>query len=291
MDDLIEELMNMYMKSVTDSIRTCSGVMASALAALPLAGVLSVSASPPALEVETLMCQPGRPLFTGLPALERRGGWQPISDGFNARITAGQWKRVGEGAFETADLPEDRHIPHLAIAGKVRNVVMAVEFQFLGAPDETDEAHCFRLSFDNREAYRGHTLSCWAVWRAEERSHRLELEHVAFRPDKTLLRRMHFWRESIALVPGEWYSMVVEIFEDEAVCTVGPFRSYAKFPELAVEKSILGITLGKSPHRLRNVRLWEAAQKQNWAAERSKAGWVRTPAAASGDDRTSSTSR
>jgi hypothetical protein len=180
--------------------------------------------------------------------------FQPIRDGWKVRAWHADFKHTGEGL---ESIWETGHNPVLAYQCSLQNVIVEVDFMFMKEQIPDSNAYC-RVNLSNLDLFpRTYLVSTWVNANAKNRATGLLLENEVWPPGvKTTidLKKAEF-------VPGKWYTITLEVYGDFARLSCNGHTISGWHKQFGTEKSVLSIGVGKSPHQLRHLRVYEAIKK------------------------------
>jgi hypothetical protein len=95
-------------------------------------------------------------------------------------------------------------------------------------------------------------------------------------PDKAVI----FGRVARPLKAGEWHSAVIEIVGDTMLGSLdGQNATFGSNALIGTEKANVGFTVSGEGATFRNLRMWEASEKSDWAATKAKLPVAKLPVA------------
>jgi hypothetical protein len=180
-------------------------------------------------------------------------------DGWQQKITFGEWTPLKGGGVRAVNVPEHGHGPVLTYLGPVGDVIIECEFRL---PTEEGPDRHFRIFLDHPD-YRGHTIAAWANLSTVFQPLGLTLLHNPKKADKEVLEEVRFGPEAADLAPGKWHTMRLELVGDRARVTVGDTVVEGEYAGLDTTKNKIGLNPGKAGGELRNFRVWEAVAKKD----------------------------
>ncbi len=177
-----------------------------------------------------------------------------IGNGWQRRISFGEWKLKADGSVTAANVPEDGHGPVLTYIAPVRNLVIECEFR---VPAEPVKDRHFRIFLDHQD-YRGHTIQSTANLSSVFRPVGLTLQHISKSSDdsKKTIQDIEFGPVEITLRPDTWYKMRLDVVGDKAWTSVNGVTLFGRNKVLDVEKSKIGLNPGKAGGSIRNFKVW-----------------------------------
>ncbi|MEK6237572.1 MAG: hypothetical protein N2C14_22935, partial [Planctomycetales bacterium] len=90
------------------------------------------------------------------------------------------------------------------------------------------------------------------------------------KPDKTIIDDTLFDLQPLTFKEAEWQTAILEIVDDQAIFHMAGNLAYARSEKINVPKTQFSLTLGKTIHAVKRVRVWEASLKSDWP--KNKAG-------------------
>lgn len=226
-------------------------------------------AEPP---VPTLLATRGK-LILDDDGSQDRGGKTvaTFAAGAKLRAGAGAWQRAEpkSSVWQSTWKPGMGHTPVAAYQGfEADNLVIEVTFRY-GVMTEDWHSHCFRIAADNRPTVTGHIISAWANPNNDFIETGFLLQHIRKQPDKTIIEDLLFDRQPLRIVPEVWYTATLEIVGDEALFRMGDHLAYAKAEQIRIPKNLLSLTLGKTWHEIKRVRIWHAKPHPDWPTKKA----------------------
>lgn len=176
--------------------------------------------------------------------------FQPLQDGWKVRAWHPGFRHVAEGL---ESVWKTGHNPVLAYKCSLHDVIIEIDFRYLPEQIPDSNAYC-RVNLSNLDLLpRSYLISTWVNSTAKNRSLGLVLENEVWPPGaiKTLAS------ENYKYEPGKWYTVKLEVAGDFARFTCNGKSISGRHEQFGVEKRILSIGVGKSPHQLRNLRVYE----------------------------------
>ena len=164
-----------------------------------------------------------------------------------------------------------------------RDLIVEVTFRY-GKMAEPWHDQCFRIALDDRPALTGHILSAWANRNNDFIDAGFLLQHIRKTRKKEILKNLHLDRQPIQVEPEKWYTAVVEVVGDEALFRMGDHVAYARSAEIRAAKNLVSLTLGKTWHEVKRVRIWKAAPNPDW--KKNKRRILKTRVEFTTEDRT-----
>lgn len=174
-----------------------------------------------------------------------------------AKVWRSQWK------------PGMGHTPVISYSQfKEKDLIVEVTFRF-GLATESWHTQSFRVALDDRPLITGHVLSAWANPNNDFIQTGFLLQHIKKTPEKKVLKNLLLDQQSIQIVPGKWYTAIVEVVGDEALFRMGSHVAYAKSLEIAVPKNLMSLTVGTTWHEVKRVRIWKAVPNPEWSQRKA----------------------
>ena len=204
-------------------------------------------AQPLAIKGELILSDPFQGSLEKKTLVELKDGWQ-------RRVSFGDWAVKEDGSVTAVNIPEDGHGPVLTLIAPVKDIVIECEFQIPSSPQK--DRH-FRIFLDHLD-YAGHTIQSTANLSSTFRPVGLTLQHISKERNaqKTLIKDIEFGPKEIELKPNTWYTMRLDVVGDKAWTRVNGVTLYGRNPVLDVEKSKIGLNPGMAGGTIRNVRAW-----------------------------------
>ena len=242
------------------------------IAALTVLASTTITLADKAEPIVSMLATPKRLLFDDDGSIVR-GGKKAVklNEENTVRAWAGKWAK-SDSAWRSTWAHGMGHTPVVAYETKpVRNLIVEVTFRY-GAMFESWHNQCFRITLDNRSLYTGHILSAWANPNNDFIETGMLLQHIQKKPDKTIVSDLLLDRQSLKVETGKWNTAILEIVGEEALFRMGTHVAYAKLKKLNVDKTKVALTLGKTWHEVKRVRVWEAEARTNpvWAKQKAK---------------------
>ena len=221
--------------------------------ALTLSGVffmicvsMTVAAEPPkiATETETLMCERGKLL---------------LSDDFDKplgtawRAAKGKWEIV-DGATQGAELKADMHGAVVRTNLPIRNAVIQYSFKLDGAKTTS-------FSINDAKGHNSRVIITSDGFTARKDDH----DHKG--PDAAAVLQA----VKTPITKGEWHTLVIEINGAEFLARLdGEHVAYGSHDAINVDKTNVGLTVSGESVSFKNLRIWEATPKTDWATTKAK---------------------
>jgi hypothetical protein len=213
--------------------------------------LLSVEAQPLAVKGELILSNP----FAG--SLEKKK-LVDIGNGWQRRVSFGDWTVLADGSVKAKNVPEDGHGPVLTYIAPIRDLVIECEFKIPVAPQANRH---FRIFLDHLD-YAGHTIQSTANVSSVFRPVGLTLQHISRTKDaeKRLLEDIEFGPAGLELNPDTWYKMRLDVVGDRAWTLVNGVSLYGRNQVIDVEKSKIGLNPGIVGGSIRNFKVWTVAE-------------------------------
>jgi hypothetical protein len=228
----------------------------------------AIQAAPP---YPTALAKRG-PLILDDDGSQTRGGRTiaTFESGAKLRANAGSWQRAADsGAWRSSWKPGMGHTPVAAYHGfDAKDLIVEVTFRY-GNSSEPWHDQCFRIAADNRPTVTGHIVSAWANPNNDFIETGFLLQHIRKQPDKTIIEDLLLDRQSLSIQPEIWYTATLEIVGDEALFRMGNHVAYAKAAQFRMPKNLLSVTLGKTWHEIKRVRIWQAQPHPDWGTDKA----------------------
>lgn len=193
---------------------------------------------------ETLMCERGKLLLSD--DLN-----QPLGKQWKA--AKGKWEVVG-GAMQGSELKADMHGAVMRTNVPVKNAVIQYSFKLQGAKSTS-------LSINDAKGHNSRVLITPAGFSARKDDH----DHEG--PDKAVLLQA----VKTPIAADEWHTLVVEIQGPEFVARLdGKEVALGSHEAINVDKTNFGLTVAGESVSFKNLRIWEATPKADWAATKAK---------------------
>jgi hypothetical protein len=181
--------------------------------------------------------------------------FQPLKEGWKVRAWHPGFRQYGEGL---ESVWKTGHNPVLAYKCSLHDVIIEVDFRYI--PDQIPDSNAYcRINLSNLDLLpRSYLVSTWVNSTAKNRSLGLVLENEVWPPGAiTTVASANNKFE-----PGKWYTVKLEVAGDFARLTCNGNSISGRHEQFGVEKRILSVGVGKSPHQLRNLRVYEAILKK-----------------------------
>lgn len=218
------------------------------LFSLCLASFLSTaSAAEPAKtgqEAETLMCERGKLL---------------LSDDFDKplgkpwRVAKGKWEVAG-GAVQGSELKADMHGAVIRANLPLHNGVVEYSFLLEGAKATT-------FSINDAKGHNSRVIINSAGFTARKDDH----DHAG--PDEAAVLQA----VKTPIGDGQWHTLVIEFNGPEFLARLdGKQVAYGSHAAIDVAKTNVGLTVGGQSVSFKNLRIWEATPKADWATTKAR---------------------
>ncbi|PQO40137.1 family 16 glycoside hydrolase [Blastopirellula marina] len=206
-------------------------------------GLAAETESPDAAP-ETLMCEPGKLLFSDTFAAGPAKAW---------RVPKGKWVAV-DGATQGTELKEDMHGAVVRTNVPARNMVIAYSFKLDGAKATT-------LSVNDAKGHNSRVIINANGFSVRKDDH----DHAG--PDKAELLQA----VKTKIAPGVWHTLTVEINGPEFLARLdGKQIGYGSHAAIDVDKTNLGLTVTGESVAFKNFRVWDATPKSDWSSTKAK---------------------
>jgi len=235
-----------------------------------LAILILLSYSLTAQETKTYMANKGKLLFDDQGEAKRGKGTKlaKINDQWSVRANMGIWEKK-DGFYQSSWKPGIGHTPVMAFLSKFKNVVIEVTFRYKEMKEDW-HTQCFRIALDNRKLYTGHILSAWANPNNDFIERGFLLQHISKNKDKSIIADILLDKQAIKYQVGKWHTAILEVVDDKALFHMNGNLAYAESKKLNIEKSHFSLTLGKTLHDVKRVRVWDASLKADWAEKKKE---------------------
>jgi hypothetical protein len=254
-----------------------------------IALVAAVHAEPASSDpVPTVLAKRGELLVDDDGSLDRGKGAAKFPNGTQVRAGAGAWARSPEtqNAWRSTWSSEMGHTPVMSYQGfREDHLIAEVTFRY-GEMNEPWHTQCFRVAFDQRPDVTGHVVSAWANPNNDFIETGFLLQHIRKTTKKVVIEDLLLDRQPLSIQPGKWYTAVLEVVGDQALFRMGDHVAYARAAPIQTPKNLVSLTLGKTWHEVRRVRIWraEARPLRSWEEQKSKILSSRQPFAAKPHD-------
>jgi hypothetical protein len=194
---------------------------------------------------KTFLGEPGKPIyaetFAGAAVPE---GW---------RAAKGKWE-PGDGALKGTEIKADMHGAAIRKPVKFKDVVIAFDVKL-------DGARIASFSINDAKEHVARMLFSATGFTVQKDDH----DHDG--PDEAAV----FGKVAKPLKAGEWHTAVIEIVGDTMLGSLdGQNATFGSDALIATDKANIGLTVGGESASFRNLRIWEASPKADWAATKAK---------------------
>jgi hypothetical protein len=162
----------------------------------------------------------------------------------------GQWEIV-DGALQGAERAADMHGAVRRHPIDFRDAVIQYDFRLLGA----------RQSSLSLNSAAGH------VARVLLRPNGFTVQRDAQKGGE---KARVLETRSVALEPGRWYTLTLELLGDEMVAQVDGRVAFGADPLVAGPKTNFGFTVSGQAAQFRNLRVWAAGPNPTWAGTKKR---------------------
>ena len=90
------------------------------------------------------------------------------------------------------------------------------------------------------------------------------LQHIRKTKEKVILQDLLLDHQTLKVKPEVWYTAVLEVVQNEALFRMGNHLAYAKANPIREPKNLVSLTMGKTWHEVRRVRIWKAKPNPEW---------------------------
>lgn len=183
---------------------------------------------------------------------------QTIHDGWRVRSAHADWAHTDEGL---RSVWTTGHMPVLVYEGNYNDAVIEVDFRFHQEPGKTAGA---RISACNMEKMpRTYAASIWANSTKKGDPPGLVLETEEWKPNGiTVVTNKPADFES-----DKWYTLRLELIGNKALGSCNGMSVYGTHEKFGLQpKTSVWLTVGTSPHELRNLHVYEALPNPKWKA-------------------------
>jgi hypothetical protein len=214
------------------------------------------------------MAVKGKLLLDDNCTTERGKKMVKLNKPWSVRAGAGKWQK-NDGYYQSSWTKDLGHTPVMAFVANYKNVIIEVSFRYNKMTLDW-HTQCFRIALDNASLYKGHVLSAWANPNNDFIEEGFILQHISKKPDKTIINDIIFDKQALVFKQGQWHTAIIELVDDEALFQMDGNIAYAKSDKINVDKKLFSLTLGKTRHDIKHVRVWNASLKKNWSANKEK---------------------
>lgn len=178
------------------------------------------------------------------------------------KIGKGKWE-ISDGVLKGTELKEEKHGAVMRHAVKFENAV--VQFSF-----KLDSVRSISLTINDATGHVGRVAITPRGFSVRKDKHDKKS------PDQAALLD----EKKIALKPGEWHTMVVEMQGKEMSATLdGKMTAFGAHDSFTVEKANVGLAVGGDSVSFKNLRVWQATPNKDWAATKTQLLEARTKSA------------
>ncbi|SFJ57319.1 family 16 glycoside hydrolase [Planctomicrobium piriforme] len=204
---------------------------------------ISVLAAEPSADLDTVMCERGKVILSDDFAKPLGKAWQP---------SKGKWDVV-DGMLVGAESADDMHGAVLRTPVKERNFIMQYSFKLDGAKSTT-------LSINDPKGHNSRVVISKGGFSVRKD------DSDGSGPDKPVTLQ----DVKSPIKPGEWHTIVVEFNGPEMLARLdGKEIAYGSDKAIGVEKNNIGLTVTGESVAFKDVRIWEAKPKADWAKNKA----------------------
>jgi hypothetical protein len=180
--------------------------------------------------------------------------FQPVSEGWKVRAWHADFIHNGSGI---ESVWKTGHNPVIAYQCSLQNVIIEVDFRFMEKQIPDSNAYC-RINLCNLDLFpRSYLVSTWVNVNAGNRPKGMLIENEVWPPGvKTTVGS-----KDAKFLPGKWYTMSLTVFGNFAKLSCDGNSVSGWHRQFGALKSVLSVGVGKSPHQLRRLRVYEAILK------------------------------
>lgn len=236
-------------------------------------------AGDPIPPIPTLLAKRGELILHDDGSKDRGRKQSPtFENGAKIRAGAGKWQRSPEDEkVWRSTWPQKGHTPVMSYTGfKETDLVAEVTFRY-GPMTKPWHDQCFRIAFDRRPDITGHIASAWANLNNDFIESGFLLQHIRKTKEKQIIQDLLLDHQSLSIKPEIWYTAVLEVVDNEALFRMGDHIAYSKANPIREPKNLVSLTLGKTWHEVRQVRIWKAEPNPEWEALKAKTVAPRRP--------------
>jgi hypothetical protein len=175
-----------------------------------------------------------------------------IKEGWQRRISYGEWSVLPDGSIQAIHVPEHGHGPVMTFIAPIRDIIIECEFKL---PAEKGPDQHFRIFLDHAD-YRGHNIQSTANLSSTFRPVGLTLQHLRKNKEGKNEADVEFGLKELKLKGDTWYKMRLEIVGDKTRTVVNGVTIQGQNPALNVTKSKIGLNPGMSGGSIRNFKAW-----------------------------------
>lgn len=190
-----------------------------------------------------------------------------FDDKMKLRAGAGAWERsaTDSNVWRSTWQQETGHTPVASYQGfEANDLIVEVTFRY-GEMTKPWHTQCFRIAADQRPQVAGHIVSAWANPNNDFIETGFLLQHIRKTSEKLIVEDLLMDRQLLSVEPNVWYTATLEIVGDEALFRMGDHVAYAKAEQIRMPRNLVSLTLGKTWHEIKRVRIWHAEQHPDWA--------------------------
>lgn len=207
-------------------------------------GFSTVNAADPSAEADTLMCERGKLLLSD-------DFDKPLSEPW--RTLKGKWEVAG-GAVQGSELAADKHGAVIRANLPLHNAVIQYSFKLEGGKTTT-------FSINDAKGHNSRVIVNAAGFSARKDDH----DHAG--PDKAAVLQA----VKTPIGEGEWHTLVIEFNGADFLARLdGKQVAYGSHEAIDVDKTNIGLTVGGRSVSFKNLRIWEATERADWAATKAK---------------------
>jgi hypothetical protein len=215
------------------------------------------------------MANKGKLLFHDDMSLDRgKEKKTSLNKNWQLRANMGIWNKK-DGYWQSSWKPGSGHTPVMAYLGQFKNAVIEVKFRYNKMTLDW-HTHCFRIALDNRELYTGHVLSAWANPNNDFIETGFLLQHISKNTDKSILSDLILDKQPLKHKVDEWHTAILEVVDNKVLFHMDGNLAYSESQTSNVEKILISLTLGKTLHDIKSVKVWEATLKRDWQKNKGK---------------------
>ncbi len=200
---------------------------------------MASSAEPAKSEAESLMCKRGKLILS-------EDFDKPLGKVWS--MAKGRWE-VANGSIQGAELKSDMHGAVIRTNLPLKNAVIQYSFMLEGAKATS-------LSINDAKGHNSRVIITKEGFTARKDDH----DHAG--PDKAAVLQS----VKVPITEGEWHTLVIEIHGTEFLARLdGQHVAYGSHDAINVDKTNIGLTVGGESVSFRNLRIWDATPKTDWA--------------------------
>lgn len=195
-------------------------------------------------ESETLMCVRGKLVMSNDFDKPLSQPWRAIN---------GKWEVAGE-AVQGSELEADKHGAVIRANLPLHNAVIQYSFKLEGAKTTT-------FSINDAKGHNSRVIINATGFTARKDDH----DHTG--PDEAVVLQA----VKTKIGEGEWHTMVIEVNGAEFLARLdGKQVAYGSHEAIDDDKTNIGLTVGGQSVSFKNLRIWDATEKPDWAANKAK---------------------